>query len=173
MKIGVLKSKGLFFVAMFCMTLLYCESSDNATGTENGEFLRANIDGNPFVSSSSFDSVTVSKITTDGVTTLIIQGVDDSGSAIVLVASEYNGEETYDLSFDSNPDDASGSGLYFNQEAAWNSLDGESGMGSITIDTETETEIIGTFEFVGYDGNNQNSSRDVTNGRFEARFDSQ
>jgi hypothetical protein len=156
----------LVFVVIGFMFFSCSSSSDDAVDANTDEFITASVETISFTSASRPEAVTAVKIET-ATTTLIIQGVSDVPSAMVLIINDYEGLGTYDLSFTEDSDGTSG--LYSSGNSAWSSNGGEGGTGSITINSDNDTETTGTFEFVGVD--EQGTSRTVTNGRFRAIFE--
>jgi len=168
MKLG-LRIKSSFFLMLLCLTLLNCSSSDEGGESGNGEFIVASVEGISFETSNSINSVFASKIDGSQFTTFLVQGFDDSGNAMVLTIVEYEGTGTYDLAFEEAPNGTAAQ--YSSQQTAWSSASGDGGSGSITVAVDNNEETSGTFEFVGIEIDDQNSSRTVTSGSFSAKFD--
>lgn len=165
--------KSIVFPLTFvlCSVLFSCSSdSDNTTSANTDEFIRSSVETISFESSLIDDAVTAAKIETAN-TTLLVQGFSDAAASIVLIVNEYDGLGTYSLDFSEESNGTSG--LYTSGTSAWSSNGGEGGTGRLTVTEEDDTEISGTFGFVGVDANSENATRTITNGVFRAKFESQ
>ncbi len=143
-----------------------CSSSDTDVDLGgNGEFIVASVEGFAFESSRTIDATTASKIEGSQFVTLLIQGFDNDGNAIVLSISEYEGPGTYN--------DAGGDtlGQFSTQENVWSTAAGDGGTVSITVDTDNDQQTTGTFEFFGVEINDDSSTRTITNGVFMVNFE--
>ncbi len=139
------------------------EGSDDSGG--NGEFIVASVEGFEFESSRTIDATSAAKIEGSQFTTLLIQGFDNDGNAIVLSISEYGGPGTYN--------DAGGDtlGQFSTRDNVWSTAGGDGGSVSITVATDTEQETTGTFEFEALEIDDQSNSRTITNGAFKVNFE--
>ena len=145
-----------------------CSSSDEGLGG-NGEFIVASVEEFAFESSRTIDGATASKIEGSQFTTLLIQGFDNDGNAIVLSISEYNGPGTYGEATLSESNNSLGQ--FSTQDNVWSTAVGDGGFVRITVDTDDDQQTTGTFEFFGIEINNESSSRTVNNGAFMVNFE--
>lgn len=164
------RTKSIVFLTVM-LVISSCSSSDDGliNSGGNGEFIAASIEGFAFESSRTIDATTATKIDGSQFTTLLIQGFDDDGNAIVLSISEYEGVGTYEEDFIDGPNGTVGQ--FSNLETVWNSAAGEGGFVRITVETDNNEETTGIFEFVGIETTNENSSRTANNGVFRVNFE--
>lgn len=161
----MIKNKKLEAILFIFIALLIsnCSSSDGDLGG-NGEFIVASVEGFEFESSRTVDTTSASKIEGSQFVTLIIQGFDNDGIAIVLSISEYDGPGIYN--------DAGGDtlGQFSTRDNVWSTAAGDGSSIRITVDSDDDQETTGTFEFLGLEINDESNSRTVTNGAFQVNF---
>ncbi len=154
---------------IFVIALLFVGcGSDDASGPNVDEFIRANVETISFETLADPSAVTAAKIEGSDFTTFLVQGVDGSGNAMILSIVEYSEVGTYDLFIENEPTGTAAA--YVTQETAWFSS-GDGGSGTITVQVDDDQETSGTFEFVGIEGDGGTSTRTVTNGTFRAKFE--
>lgn len=154
------------FILLLCLMLLNCSSSDDGSG--NGAFIRATVETLSFESSDVSNGATAAKIDGGDFSTFIVQGFDTAGNSLAILIPEYEGTGTYDLGNDNGSFTASG--VFANQAFAWSSAN-EGGTGSVVVLTDDDEETTGSFEFLGVQGDDASSTRNVTSGSFRVRFE--
>ncbi|GEM_PF-2735427 len=148
-----------------CLLFSNCSSDDDSSS----EFLRASIETISFDSSGGDNAVTGSLIDSGDEITFLVQGTNDSADIMILLISDYQGVGTYDVG---TTEESSGTASFTESSSLRNwSSNSEGGSGTIMVTEETANEVNGTFEFMGVEGEDQSSSRSVTNGSFRAGLD--
>jgi hypothetical protein len=164
MKLASLKPSLIFFAIFTSIFFLSCTSENE---TDSFGFMTADVETVPFASRTGSDFVYALK-SESASTTLTVQGSDSDAQIIVVQIANYEGPGTYTLNFNGN--NVGSAGLYLNVNRRWgtNFLDG--GTGSITITSDNDREVSGNFRFIGFEEDDTESMKSVTNGKFEARF---
>lgn len=152
--------KNLLF--LFCLSaIVSCSGlTDDDIGVSGEGTFTAKVDGTAFTSLS----VSVSAAITNGVA--VVQGSNSAGEYIRINISNYNGVGTYktgDAISNTN------SLMYgtVNPIASWMSTF-DLGNGTIEVTEDTGTSISGTFSFTGINANAGNTTKTVTEGKFNA-----
>ncbi len=163
-----------FFVSSILLSFLIIGcSSDDGTSAADGEFIVADVETLFFETGERPDDATAALIDGGQFITLVIQGLDGNGNAIALIAPSYEGEGSYDLSFMEESNGTSGSFVAAENGTAFSSVGGDLGTGSLTVLSQNNEEIRGSFEFIGVNVNDENDTRAITNGSFRVRIDVQ
>ncbi|MBT0606679.1 DUF6252 family protein [Aequorivita echinoideorum] len=168
------KKTFLVLMAVVAVSLTSCKKDDDGgDGGGAGEgTMTANVSG-----SGSFTSMEIATVATEttqaGVTTIRVQGSNAEGRAIVLTISPYEGTGTYEISENSVFTFATYSETDVNNPLDtqfWNAPYENSGVvGEIQISEKTDTNIKGTFNFLGKNPDN-GSEKSITDGSFNVNF---
>ncbi|WP_353779340.1 DUF6252 family protein [Winogradskyella sp. 3972H.M.0a.05] len=155
----------LLVMTISMVSLTSCKSDDDggSPGAAGAGTIEASIDG------TAFTSLDITSIATLANGNLIIQGNDADGRAIVITIFGYNGTGTYN--FDGNS-------VVFNiatyteadinnpmNSQSWAAPFDTTVAGSVSVSTETDDNVQGTFEFTGQNAND-NSQKVISNGSF-------
>lgn len=172
------KTIALLF-AIGAMTFMGCSSDDdgntnNGGANGSGEYVRVKIDGVDWSASTSFDTTGGTLSTTGSVTVLVVQGSDEGGNAINFTIANYDGPGTYTTG-DSVTNTNLIQYLSISPVAGWasnvaTSVVGGLTPGSITVTSDDNGVVIGTFSFDGYNANDM-STKVFTEGEFRANLD--
>lgn len=157
-----MKNLKISLIAIFaCLFVTACGSSDDLGlgGGDGGKTLTVKIDGTNY----SAASLTTSAIVTNGI--LTIQGGKTNGETIRVTIMNYTGVGTYKTG-DNISNTNSMNYITLTPIATWSSTF-NIGSGSITVTKDTGSEIEGTFNFVGVNGN---SSKNFTDGKFAMNY---
>ena len=169
--------KRLLYIACLCLIVAACKgdddgANDNGTNTQNdGATFTATIDNTDF----SGDLFALATITTFNENTLFrLQASDENDRSIVIVINGFDGLGTYSLSSQNTVDNSASyterDGDNPDDSTTWSAPYEESGfVGSVTISEITDVMVTGIFNFEGKEENGT-TFRDVTDGRFNVRF---
>ncbi len=178
--------KKTLYITLVCLAVVFtgCSSSDddnnndgdNGDGSNGGsEFYTATVAGSNFEASTDPASLIAATVTTNnGMTIATAQGSTNNGAFINFSIINYNGPGTY-----STGDDLTNANMIMygtaSPVAAWasngvTSMVGGLQAGEITITSDSDGVLEGTFSFEGYNGDDQ-SSKMVTSGSFKANID--
>ena len=153
---------------LFFLAFMACNHDDGQDVSKSGEEFSADVAGVGTVSASKdFDTVAGTKISAAGATIIALQGTDNSGKGFMLRLSTYTGAGTYSLGFGNIANTATYIGGTSMGEQYSTAYQGTSG--SITVTSDNNEVIEGTFEFVGK-VNNTSSAVTVSNGKFKVKF---
>lgn len=152
------------------LAVLSCKKDDDGNDGDNTAAegtITAKIDGTTFTSLEI--ATTANEVNAGGGTTITIQGNDASGKAIIMIINGYDGTGTYEISDAGIFNTASYIETNVNDPQntqSWNAPFANSGIaGEINISSKTDTNIQGTFNFEGKNGNDM-SMRNITEGSF-------
>lgn len=180
--------KKTLYISLLCLAVVFtgCNSSDDDNndgnngdnGGDNGggtEFYTATVAGASFEASTDPASLIGATVTTgNGITIATAQGSTNNGTFINFSIINYNGPDTYTTG---DAIDNSNMIMYgtVNPVAAWSSngvtfLVGGLQPGEITITSDADGVLEGTFSFEGYNGDDQ-TSKMVTSGSFKVNID--
>ena len=173
-----LKKTIVVFLAMVAISFTTaCSSDDDGNGggsNGSGEYMRAKIDGASWSASTSFDTTGGTLSTNGGITILAVQGSDEDGKAINFSIINYNGPGTYTTG-DSMTNTNIIQYVTINPVAGWasnvaTSVVGGLTPGSITIASDDNGVVEGTFSFDGYNADDM-TTKVFTEGEFKANMD--
>lgn len=173
-----LKKTMVLLMSMIAMTFTACSSDDdgNNGGGSNGsgEYMRAKIDGTSWSASTSFDTTGGTLSTNGGITILAVQGSDEDGKAINFSIINYDGPGTYTTG-DSMANTNLIQYVTISPVAGWasnvaTSVVGGLTPGSITIASDDNGVVEGTFSFDGYNAGDM-TTKVFTEGEFRANMD--
>lgn len=148
------------------ITLTGCKSDDDGGngGTAGAGTIAATIDG------TAFTSLDITSIATLANGNLIIQGNDADGKSIVITIFGYDGVGTYD--FDGNNVLILNTAAYVEADVnnpmnsqSWSAPFDTTLAGSVSISSESDDNIQGTFGFTGQNAND-NSQKVIADGSF-------
>ena len=169
-----LKQFVMLIMAVSLITFTACSSDDdNDGGNNNGgnDHMTAKIDGANWSASTDFDTTGASLTSNGGITVLAVQGSDNDGKAINFSIINYDGPGTY-----TTGDSVGNSNLIqyitITPVAGWvsngvTSLVGGLTPGSITISSDSDGVVEGTFSFDGYNADDT-TTKVITDGEFRA-----
>ena len=154
-----------------------CSSDDDGNGggsNGSGEYVRAKIDGTSWSASTSFDTTGGTLSTNGGITILAVQGSDEDGKAINFSIINYDGPGTYTTG-DSMTNTNLIQYVTISPVAGWasnvaTSVVGGLTPGSITVSSDDNGVVEGTFSFDGYNADDM-TTKVFTEGEFRANLD--
>lgn len=154
-----------------------CSSDDDGNGggsNGSGEYVRAKIDGTSWSASTSFDTTGGTLSTNGGITILAVQGSDEDGKAINFSIINYDGPGTYTTG-DSMTNTNLIQYVTISPVAGWasnvaTSVVGGLTPGSITVSSDDNGVVEGTFSFDGYNADDM-TTKAFTEGEFRANLD--
>ena len=172
--------KNIGLLSLLCLSLLMtaCKSDDEGmdatddSATEAGaEFLTATVDGAAFEAAQD-PAVIVGAQISSGV--LAVQGGKNNGETISIAINNYDGPGTY-ISGDELTNPNLMQYLTIDPIAAWASslasaAVGGLDVGTITITSDSDGVVEGTFSFEGYNAEDM-TTKMVTEGSFKANLD--
>lgn len=169
----VLFLKLTLFLFIISALLTGCSKDDGDNSGDGGGEMTASIAGTAFKSYPISSNAV--KSNSGGVTMLFVQGTNSEGIGITMTIQDYKGEGTYQFGpVTSNFNTASYTETPVNNPMGtqvWSASYDTSSSGSITISQETNSGVKGTFNFKGKNGND-NSIKDIQDGKFELKFKS-
>lgn len=159
------------------IAVMSCSNNDDDNDGNNNagnEHFTAKIDGTDWSASTNFDTTGGTLTSNAGMTVLAVQGSDENGVAINFSIINYNGPDTY-----TTGDNMSNSNLIqyitVSPVAGWvsnavTSVVGGLTPGSITVTSDSDGVVEGTFSFDGYNADDM-STKVITEGSFKANLD--
>lgn len=167
-----LKNVMLLVMTMSLVTFTSCKSDDDGGNGGNAPSgtLTAKVDGANFQSLDISSSATVA----NNGNNLIIIASNSDGNAFAITIIGYSGPGTYPL----------GGGLNITNSASYTEIDvdlnnpqnstteiwqapfNDTQVGEVNISEETDTKVIGTFNFTGKNVNGDQSEKIITDGSF-------
>jgi hypothetical protein len=163
MKLASLKPSLIFFAIFTSIFFLSCTSENE---TDSFGFMTADIENVQFTSKIGSDYVYANKSVSTN-TTVLIQGETIDGMLIQLIVINYTGPGNYSLNFSADALGSEGILLDLNRRYTTNVRAG--GTGNITITSENDSEISGTFQFLAPNERDLTDARTISNGKFTAR----
>ena len=167
-----LKNIMLLIMTMSLVTLTSCKSDDDGGNGGNAPSgtLTASVDGTSFQSLDISSSATV----VNGGDTLIIIASNSDGNAFAITIVGYSGPGTYPLGGGINifnsasytETDVDLNNPMNSTTEIWQAPYDDTEVGEINISEETDTKVIGTFNFSGKNVNGDQSVKNITNGSF-------
>tara|TARA_R110002049_G_scaffold71370_2_gene183915 strand:- start:4704 stop:5246 length:543 start_codon:yes stop_codon:yes gene_type:complete len=161
----------LFIATMSLVTFSSCSSSDDDGdgGDAPSGLLTANVAGKSFKSFEQASSATVSN--SGSTKTLIIIATNADGNAFSMTVFGYEGaNKTYDFTGATlgvanvasySETEVNLSNPMASTTELWQAPYNDTKVGSISISEETDTKVIGTFEFKGKNVNGDGSVKDI------------
>ncbi len=157
-------------MAIVAISLSSCKKDDDGGGGGSAASgtLVAKVDGSNF---SSMKIASTASVGSGGGTTMVtLQGSDSSGDGIVMIITGFEGPGTYEFS----DDNVFVSATYMETDInnpqnsqTWSVPYENSGVvGEIKVSEKTDTNIKGTFHFVGKNVNGDGSLKNITEGSF-------
>lgn len=170
-----LKKLVFFLTVVSAFSLTNCSSDDDGGGSGNAPsgILTAEVNGVSYKSLEISSSATVAN--TGGVTNLILIATNSDGNAFSFTIFGYDGVGTYEfdgsISTGVNVASYSETDVDLNNPInstteLWQAPYENSSVGSISISEETDTKVIGTFEFTCKNVNGDQSIKTITDGSF-------
>lgn len=156
----------LLIMTVSLVTLTGCKSDDDGGdgGNAGSGTITAKVDG------TTITTLDLTSIATLAAGNLIIQGNDANGRSFVITIFGYSGEGTYD--FDGSNIAILNTANYIEADASnpmntqtWSAPFDATFAGSVSISSETDDNVQGTFEFTGQNAND-NSQKVITDGSF-------
>ncbi len=172
------KNIGLLSVLFLSLLMTACSGDDDSTedtddtGTEAGaEFLTAKVAGTTFEAAQD-PAVIVGAQISSGV--LAVQGGKNNGETISIAISNYDGPGTYTAG-DAITNTNIMQYLTIDPIASWASSLASAALGgleagTVTVTSDSDGVVEGTFSFEGYNGEDM-TSKMVTEGKFKANLD--
>lgn len=152
----------------FFVAFMACSNDDGQDVSGGNEVFTGDVAGvGTIAASKDYDTVSGTKVAAGGSTIVILQGTDNSGKGFMIRLSTYNGPGEYTLGFTNIANSATYIGGTAMGEQYSTAFQGTSG--KITVDSDDDKRIEGTFEFVGK-VNNTSSAMTVTNGSFKVNL---
>lgn len=162
-------------MAVTAISLTSCKKDDGGGGggSAGAGTIVAKVDGNNFTSLEIASYASISS--GNGATTVIIQGSDASGKAIMIgINGGFDGPGTYEISDTNvfvnstyieidvnNPQNAQ----------SWSApYEGSGVVGEIKVSEKTDTNIKGTFHYTAKNVNGDQSLKNITDGSFDLNF---
>jgi len=163
----------LSLILMVSLAVVSCKKDDDGGdgGTTANGTVSAKVDGASFTSQPAF--TVANTITANGITTVTIQGSDNSGKGIVLVINGFEGTGTYDIGGGAN---VFVTGSYIEANASnptasqsWMAPFDATVAGEIQFSESTATKVKGTFSFTAKN-TQDNSIKNITEGSFNIDY---
>ena len=167
----------LLVMGVLVIAISSCSSDDDGDDGNNSgadEHVTAKIDGSDWSASTDFDTTAATMASGGGSTILTVQGSDNDGKAINFSIMNYSGPATY-----TTGDNLANTNLIqyitVTPVAGWisNAVTASVGgltPGSITITSDSDGVVEGTFSFDGYNGSDM-STKVITEGSFKANIE--
>lgn len=165
----------LLIMTFTLVTFTSCSSDDDggSGGNAPSGILTAKVDGTNYQSMEISSSATVSN--TGGTSTLILIASNSDGNAFSFTIFGYNGAGTYE--FDGSISTGVNVASYTETDVnlnnpvnstteIWQAPYDNLSVGSVSISEETDTKVIGTFEFTCKNLNGDQSVKTITDGAF-------
>ena len=169
---NVLKRMFVLTLMISSATLLTnCDKDEDPTdGGGGNEHLTAKVDGADYAASKDPASI-IGATKSSG--TLTVQGGDNSGQTIRLIATGYTGVGTYTFGGIGN----GSSGTYITNPTDFNNLQKntystsfrDGNLGTIEVTKDDDSVVEGTFSFEGF--NSESNKKTITEGSFKANLD--
>jgi hypothetical protein len=172
------KQFGVVLTLVLVTILASCSSDGGNDGggggvTDAAGTIKAKVDGATITSNSSFTTGT--KINAGGITTLTLQGTDNSGKGFQFIVNGFSSTGTYAIG---GPATIAVIGNYIEANASnpsstqtWGAPYDSSVAGEIVFTTVTATKVTGTFYFTGKNSAN-NTTKQITEGSFNVNVTS-
>ncbi|WP_369997710.1 DUF6252 family protein [Winogradskyella sp.] len=167
-----LKNFMLLIMTVSLVTLTSCKSDDDGGGGGNAPSgtLTAKVDGANFQSLDISSSATVAN---NGQNLIIIASSTDANAFAITIVG-YSGPGTYPLGGGANifnvasytETDVDLSNPQNSTTEIWQAPYNDTQVGEINISEETDTKVIGTFNFTGKNVNGDQSEKTITDGSF-------
>lgn len=164
----------LFVMIGSLLTFTSCSKDDDGGGDGSvaSGTLTAKIDGQSYQSMEISSSVTLANA--GGIDNLVIIASNSDGNAFAITIFGYTGEGTYDITGNTigavtasyTETDVNLSNPTASTTEIWQAPYDDTLVGSITISEETDSKVIGTFEFKCKNVGGDNSIKDITTGAF-------
>ena len=156
----------LLIMTVSLITFTGCKSDDD--GGDGGNAANGTIEAS--VDGAGFTSLNITSIATLANGNLILQGNDADGKGIVITIFAYDGVGTYD--FTGADPLILHTAVYIETDInnpmnsqSWSAPFDTTMVGSVSISSETDDNIQGTFNFTGQNAND-NSQKVITDGSF-------
>ncbi|WP_422107582.1 DUF6252 family protein [Winogradskyella sp.] len=169
----IFKNVLLLFTLTSIIALTSCKSDDDGGGPGNAPSgtLVAKINGQNFQSLDISSSATVAN---NGQNLIIIASSSD-GNAFAITIVGYSGPGTYPIGGGANifnsasytETDVDINNPQNSTTEIWQAPYDDTQVGEINISEETDTKVIGTFDFTGKNVNGDQSLRTITEGSFD------
>jgi len=167
-----LKQTLLVFMSMSVLLFTSCKSDDDGGngGDAPSGTLTAKVDGANFQSLDISSSATVAN---NGQNLIIIASNSD-GNAFAITIVGYSGPGTYPLGGGANifnvasytETDVDINNPQNSSTEIWQAPFDDTQVGEVNISEETDTKVIGTFNFTGKNVNGDQSEKSITDGSF-------
>lgn len=164
----------LLIMTVSLITLTSCSSDDDggAPGGAASGVLVAKVDGATFQSLEISSSATV--VNAGGNQNLIIIATNSDGNAFSFTVIGYSGEGTYPLGGGANifntasytETDVDLNNPINSTTEIWQAPYDDTVVGEINVSEETDSKVIGTFNFTGKNVNGDQSLKTITEGSF-------
>ena len=166
----------LLMMTFSLITLTSCSSDDDggAPGGAPAGVLVAKVDGVTFQSLEISSSATVVNAGPAG-TNLIVIATNSDGNAFAFTIIGYTGEGTYELGGDVlilhtasyTETDVDLNNPLNSTTEIWQAPYDDTMVGEINISQETDTNVVGTFQFTAKNVNGDQSVKTITEGSFD------
>ncbi|MFY0483391.1 hypothetical protein ACI6PS_12380 [Flavobacterium sp. PLA-1-15] len=170
--------KKIGYMAFAALSLMFtsCGSDDGGEtvlpGSNLDTYVNAKVDGVNF-ETFSVQGISLGTASRDGsfvtVTGISQESVTATEQKVITIAlMDVTGPGTYTLNANTN----AGVLSYFETatDKSWDSGNCDAGTATVVVTMLNDTKIEGTFTFTGADGENCNSTKNVTNGSFRGTF---
>lgn len=173
-----LKQVVLFFTTISLITFSSCSKSDDGGGSGSAASgtLTAKVDGSSYKSLEISSSATVA--TAGSVKNLVIIASNSDGNAFAMTIFGYTGAGTYELTGANiaitntasyTETDVNLSNPIASTTEIWQAPYDATKVGSVTVDEETDSKVIGTFSFTCKNVNGDKSVINITDGAFNLK----